>query len=138
MPDIEALDILTINCNTIDTQEADRDDKCSTNTSNCKGSTCKNHYANMMQQADRPQKCYTNIVSISKSGNKDKATVIDNENSKINYFVPCHNQYTDKGVSTVITQQLQRDFKDVFTRDGCFDGHFHYRLNQIANHTRHP
>ena len=60
----------------------------------------------------------------SKSNNKDKATVIDNENRKINYFLPGPNQDIDKRMSTEITQQLQRDFKDIFTRIGYFDGTF--------------
>ena len=34
MSDIKTLDILTVNCNTVDAQGADRVDKCSTNTAN--------------------------------------------------------------------------------------------------------
>ena len=72
MPDIEKLDIITINHNTVDTQEADRADKCNTKTANCHSSRCEQHYTDMMQEADRPEKCYTNTDSISKSNNKDK------------------------------------------------------------------
>ena len=39
MPDIKTLDILTINCNTIDTQESDWADKCNINIANCQGSS---------------------------------------------------------------------------------------------------
>ena len=77
-----------------------------------------------MQTADRPKKCYTSTNRNSKSENKDKPTVTDNENSKINYFLPGPNQNNDKRVSAEITLQLQKDFKDVFTRIGCFDGTF--------------
>ena len=91
----------------------------------------------MMYEADRPKKCYTNTDSNSKSNNKDKPTVTDNENSKINYFFPGPNQDNDKRVSPEITQQLQRDFKDVFTRVGCFDGTFSLQVKQIVNHTKH-
>ena len=50
--------------------------------------------------------------------------VIENENSKINYFLPGPNQDNDKRASAEITLQLQRDFKDIFTGIGCFDGTF--------------
>ena len=40
----------------------------------------------MMQEADRAEKCYTNTGSISKFDNKDKQTIIDKESNAINYF----------------------------------------------------
>ena len=46
--------------------------------------------------------------------------VIDTGNSRINYFLSHSNQDNDKWASTEITEQLQRDFKDVFTGIGCF------------------
>ena len=63
MPGIKTLDILTIKCNTIDTKEGDRANKCSTNTVKSQGLRCKQHYTNMMQEADRLKKCYTNTDS---------------------------------------------------------------------------
>ena len=50
--------------------------------------------------------------------------VTDNEPSKINYFLPGPSQDNDKKVSSGIMQQLQRDFKYVFTGIGCFNGTF--------------
>ena len=50
--------------------------------------------------------------------------VIDKGFNTINYFLPGPNQDNDKTVSAETTQQLQRDFKDVFTGIGCFDGMF--------------
>ena len=50
--------------------------------------------------------------------------VIDNENCKINYFLLDSSQDKDKTVSAEITQKLQRYLKDVFPRNGCFDGTF--------------
>ena len=91
---------------------------------NCQSSMCEQHYKNMMQEADRPQKYYSNTGSNPKFDNKDKPMVIDNENNKINNFLPCANQDIDKRVSTEITQHLQRHFKDGFTRIGCFDETF--------------
>ena len=124
MSDIGTLDILTINCNTINTQDADRADKCSTNMTSSQVSRCEQYYTNLIQEVDRCKKCYKNIDSNSKSDNKDKQIVIDNENSKVNYFLPGPNQDNDNRVITEITQLLQRDFKDVFTWIGCFDGTF--------------
>ena len=77
-----------------------------------------------MQEADGAEKCYINTVSISKFDNKDKPMVIDKGPSTINYFLPSPNQVNDKRVSMEVTQQLQRDFKDVATGIGCFDGMF--------------
>ena len=78
----------------------------------------------MMQEADKAKKCYANIDSISKFNNKDKPMVIDKEPNIINYYLLGPNQDNDRRVSAEITQQLQRDFKDVFTGIGCFDGTF--------------
>ena len=86
MPDIEIPDILTINCNTIDTQKADRADKCNTSTTNCHTLSCEQHHTNMMQEDGRP-KSAVQKVSISKSDNKAMPMVIDNENGIINYFL---------------------------------------------------
>ena len=47
MPHIEKLDILTINCNTIDTKEADRVENHITNTANYQEYTCEKQYINM-------------------------------------------------------------------------------------------
>ena len=43
MPDIDMLNIIHRNCNTIDTQEADRANNCSTNTAICWGSRYEQH-----------------------------------------------------------------------------------------------
>ena len=66
MPEIKKIDIITIKCNTIDTQEADRAHKCNTNTANCQGSRCEQHYTNKIHKAYRAEKCYTNRDSNSK------------------------------------------------------------------------
>ena len=50
--------------------------------------------------------------------------VIGNKNSKINDFLLGPKQDNDKRVSAENTQQLHRDFKDVFTRIECFGGIF--------------
>ena len=57
MPDINTLNIIHINCNTIDTWHNDRANNCSTNTAIYWGSRYEQHYMNMMQEADRVEKC---------------------------------------------------------------------------------
>ena len=122
MPYIEILDILTINCNTIGTREADRAAKCNRNTDNGRSVLGEQLYTNIRQESDMPEKCYTNTGnSNSKSNNVDKPTANNNE---INYFLPATNQNNDKKASTEITQHLHRDFKDVYNGIQCFDGMF--------------
>ena len=85
MPDIEILGILTINCNTVDTQEADKSWQRQYKYSQWPGfmllATLHKH-----EEANRPENCYTNTDSnlISKSNNEDKPMVNINE---INYFL---------------------------------------------------
>ena len=50
--------------------------------------------------------------------------MVINKEPNTNYFLPGPNQDYDKRMSAEITQQLQRDFKDVFTGIGSFDGMF--------------
>ena len=78
----------------------------------------------MIQEAERAEKCYANTDSILKFDDKDKPTVIDKAPNAINYFLPSSNQDNDKRARAEITQQLQQDFKNVFTGIGCFDGMF--------------
>ena len=124
MPDINTLNIISINFNTINTQETSRVHKCSTKTVICQDSMHGHHYTNIMQEADRAEQCCVSTDTISKFKNKDKSMVIDNEPNKIKYFLPSPSQDNNKRVSVEIRQQLQRDFKDVFTGIGCFDGTF--------------
>ena len=68
----------------------------------------------MMQDMDRAEKSCTNIYAISKFENKDKPMVIDKEPNTISYFLPGTNQDNDKTISVEITQQVQRELKDIF------------------------
>ena len=56
------------------------------------------------------------------------SVVIDNKSSKINYFLPGPSQDNYKRMSAEITQQIQRDFKDVFTGIGCCHGTFSLKV----------
>ena len=86
MHDIDTLNIININCNTIATHRADSTDNCSTNTAIYQSSKHVQHYTNMIQYADRAKKSYVNTDSISKFESKDKPMVTDNEAATINYF----------------------------------------------------
>ena len=44
-------------------------------------------------------------------------------------FFPGSNQENDRRESTKITKQLKRDFEDVFSEIGCFDGMFSLQVN---------
>ena len=81
-----------------------------------------------MQEADRDKKCYANTDIISTFNNKDKQTVTGKEPNTVNYFFPGPNQDNETRGSAEITQQLQRDFEDVFTGIGCFDGMFSLQI----------
>ena len=65
MPEIDTLNIININCNTIDTHGTDSCDKCSTSTTICQNSRHVHHYTNMVEEADRAKNCYANTDSIS-------------------------------------------------------------------------
>ena len=88
MPDINMLNIINLNFNTIDTHRTEIAGYCSTNTVICQSVRHVQHYTNIMQEADRAMKCYANTDSISKFDNKDKPMVTDKEPNTINYFLP--------------------------------------------------
>ena len=54
--------------------------------------------------------------------------VIDKEHNKISSFLPGPNQYNDQRVTLEITQQLQKEFRDVFNGIGCFNRTFSFQL----------
>ena len=121
MHDIDALNIINKNINLVAIEHCGGKDNC------CKNKATSRH-ANMMQETDRTEKCYTNTDSISKSDNTDKPRVNNKLSNTIDYFLPRPNCDSGKRVSAEITQQLQRDFEDVFHGIGCFDGTFSLQL----------
>ena len=50
------------------------------------------------------------------------------KNNDIEYFLPGPSQESDRRENTKITEQIQRDFEDVFNHRGCFDGMFSLQL----------
>ena len=61
-----------------------------------------------MPEVGKPEKCTANTISIQNSNNKDNPTVIEGNNSKLNYFLPDHQQEADKRASSEITKATQR------------------------------
>ena len=82
------------------------------------------HYAGSWQS----WKMLCKHINHSKFKNKVKSKVIDNKLNTVNYFPPGPSQYNDKRLSVKIMQQLQRDFKGVFTGIGYFDGTFSLQI----------
>ena len=58
--------------------------------------------------------------------------VTDNDNNNITYFLPGPNSDSDTRGSTDITQQLQKEFKDVFNGIGCFNGTFSLQVKPYS------
>ena len=82
-----------------------------------------------MWKADGTKKCVVTTDTIWKFKNKDRSVVIDNKLNKINYITPGPSKDIDNRVSAEIMQQLQRDFKDVFTGKSCCRSWFSLEQN---------
>ena len=65
--------------------------------------------------------CYTNTGSNSNFNNSN-AFIPTVYNNDIEYFLLGPSSENDRRASTEITKQLQRDFEDIFSGIGCFDG----------------
>ena len=114
----DVLNIIDINIHSIYTKQAGDGDNCYINTPTAQREDTK-------QETNKAEKCYRNTDSISKYNNKDKSMVNNQLSNTVNYFIPGPNYDNDKKKSAEITEQLQRDFEDVFNGIGCFDGTFH-------------
>ena len=86
MPHINTLNIININCNTINTHGNDIVNNWSTNTAIHQRYV--QHYTNIMQDANRAKKCYADTDSISEFEMKDKLMVPDKECSTKIYILP--------------------------------------------------
>ena len=100
MPDIETLYVLTVNCNTTDTQTQNEQIYSKVED--------EWHCTNKMLETGRPDKCDVNknTNNIQNSNNKDNPTFIDNNKSKINHFIPGPQQETEK------KEQVQKSHKN--------------------------
>ena len=109
MSDINVLNIIIININTIYAVNGRHTYNCCTNKATPQST-------NKMQETD----------SISKSDNTKKTMVNNKLSNTVDYFFPGPYHDNNKRVSAKIMQQLKRDFEDVVNGIGCFDGTFHY------------
>ena len=121
MPDIDVLIIININIHSIGREHGGGNDNCCTNKAAAQS-------AEIMQKTNRTEKSYTNTDNISKSDNTDKPMVNNKLSNTIYCFFSGPSCDSDKKGSDEITQQLQRNFEDVFNGIGCFDGTFSLQI----------
>ena len=75
------------------------------------------------------KKCCASTTSISKStNNRNSSTANTNANTLTKYFLPCPNYETDKRKSAELTQQMHKEFDNVFNGIGYFEGTFALHL----------
>ena len=106
MPDIAALQLISINIDSIQVEMAE-------------------YKTNIEQETHVEERGYTNIDADSKTkqgtnGQNDQ----NNANRSINYFFLSSNVEADKRKSSEIMQKIHTTFGDVFNGIGCFKGTF--------------
>ena len=121
MPDTDVLNIIKINIHLIGAEDA-RD-----------GEWCANmhtvHESNPRQETNVAEKCCTITDSSSKStDNNTKPTEKTKANESAEYFLSGPNYNSNKRKGAEATQQIHRDFDDVFNGIGCFEGTFLLQL----------
>ena len=80
---IKTLNVLTVNYNTIESQSQNEQIYKTGDKGQC---------TSKMQEAGEPEKCSDNTTNIPNLDSKDDQTVSDNNNSKINCFIPGPNK----------------------------------------------
>ena len=108
MPDTDVLNIIKINIDSISAKDAtDRNEWCA-NMHTVWASKPK-------QETGRAEKCYTSIDNISKStDNKTKAMVNTKPHKTTEYSLSGPNYESDRKKTADATQQMCKDFDDVF------------------------
>ena len=142
MPDIELLNILQFNCNTIGTKKEEKGENYNLNKKNTIKAGSEQCYTNTGLEKDCDKKdndtdfCANTGNSLNLNNRPFKALlpmVKDNvadyllsgtieTNNEIEYFLPGPNNVGDKRASANITRQIQKKFEDVFMDIGCFEG----------------
>ena len=121
MPDTDVLNIIKINIDSIDAEDA-RDSK-----------SCANMHTvwetDPKQETGSAEKCYKNMDSISKSrDNSTKPTAETKCNKTTEYFLLGLTYESSKNKCAEVTQQIHIDFDDVLNGIGCFEGTFLLQL----------
>ena len=124
MPDIDALQIININIYSIDAEDAGINEQ-NINTS-------ATQEANTKQETHGAAKCCANTDSISNSTNNSTKSMVDTnaykQNKPTKYFLSGPGYDTDKKKSAELTQQIHKEFNNVFNGIGCFKGTFSLQL----------
>ena len=115
MPDTDVLNIIEIDIDSIGTEDA-RDSKWCASMHTVWEPEPK-------QETERAEKCYTNMDSILKlRGNNTKPMVKTKSNKTTEYFLSGLTYESNKKKSAESTQQIYKDFDDMFNGTGCFEG----------------
>ena len=121
MPDTDALQILNISIDSIGAEDAGN----SKNNIN----TDATQESNDKQEMYEAVKCCANTTSISKSTNNSNGSTINtNANTLMKYFLSSPSYETDKRKCAELTQQIHKEFDNVFNGIGCFEGIFLLQL----------
>ena len=133
MPDIELLNILNINCNTIGAENDAKGMNCNVNKDGTMDAGSKQFSANIglersCTKTNSNADCYTNIATNSNLNNRPCTAILPMVNNEIRYFLHGPSRESDRKASVKITKQLQKEFEDVFTGIECFDGMFSLQI----------
>ena len=121
IPGTDTFQMININIDSIDVEDVENGEWY-INTSTAQKS-------NIKQETSGVVKYCANIHSISKStNNSKKSTVNTNSNKSTNYFLAGPNCDKDKKKSAELTQQINKEFNDVFHGIGYFEGTFSLQL----------
>ena len=120
MPDIDVLQIININIDSIDAEDV--------GISEWNINTRVTQEANTKQETPGAAKCCANRDSISKSTNNSTMSMVDTnankQNKPANYFLSGPTYDTDIRKSAELTQQIHKEVNNVFNGTGCFEGIF--------------
>ena len=120
------LKLININIDSIDAEVA-KNEKCHTNMKAVQG-------FNTEQEKEGRWKCCINTDSISKSGNNSKKSMAKiNLDKPTNYFIAGPTCGNEKRKSAESTQQIHKEFLDVFNDIWCFKGTFSLQLKTNSN-----
>ena len=131
MPDTDALNIIKINIDSIGAVDARDSEGCANMHAVWKSEP--------KEETDRAEKCYTNMDSILKlRDNNTKAMVKTKCTKATEYFLLGPTYESNKKKSAVSTQQIHKDFDDMFNGIGCFEGIFSLQLKSDSKPYQTP
>ena len=131
MPDTDMLNIIKVNIHSIDAEDA-RD-----------GGWCARMHtvqqSNPRQETNRAEKFYTKTDTNSKSTDNNTKPMVDTKaNKSTEYFLSSPNYNSNKRKCAEATQQVHKDFDDVFNGIGYFVGTFSLKLKSDSKPYQTP